>query len=521
MISLHIYKPPQGWRYCEIKKDSALIGRGEENDITINDASVSRKHARITRNGHAYFMRDLKSRNGTWIEGNILRAGEKREIGRGCIVALGNVLLSVGPKSPAGTIPNQYAIDLSGSLGGPESDPAHGDTLMTNRRKLQQIHEITTSLIKSLDIKEVFAKIVDSLFLYFKSIDAGAILLIDEKTGKLKKVISKVRERAKSTSFYFSTSVVKRAIDESKAIMIANTGLEKDAPLSESLEVNRIISAMCVPLVTRTTARGVIYVHSSSAPQGFHKEDLFFITSLSNPAAVAIENAMLHEKTKASEEALRKARDELNARVEERTAELTEANKKLSQLTMTDSLTGLFNHRFLMKALDGEFMRAVRYRRPLALLLMDIDHFKEVNDSYGHLCGDMVLKKTASLFKTGLRSSDVIARYGGDEIAVLLPESNKETATEVAEKLRRKLEKNVFHWDERSFSITCSTGVAAIADEGVHDWNELLNHADKALYRAKESGRNAVVAFGAAPGNPSRPHDHDPSREQPLLKVSS
>ena len=150
-----------------------------------------------------------------------------------------------------------------------------------------------------------------------------------------------------------------------------------------------------------------------------------------------------------------------------------------------------------MKVLEGEFLRAVRYKRPLALLLMDIDYFKNVNDSYGHPCGDMVLKETAALFKTGLRRSDVLARYGGDEIAVVLPEADDAMALEVAEKLRKRLEENIFYWDKGNFFITCSAGVASIPDQGVRDWNQLLNSADKALYSAKESGRNTVTAFEA------------------------
>lgn len=500
MIRVHVYTGPYDCRSYDIDKENALVGRGEENDVNVADASVSRKHARVFKDGKAYYVKDLKSQNGTWIDGNIVKSGQKVEVGEGQIVALGNVLLCLGRKCPEGAIPNQYALDLSRSLGGVESDSAPGDTLMTNRRKLQQIHEITTVLVQSLNLKEVFAKIIDSLFLYFKRIDAGAILLVDEKSGRLRKAISKVRDRARKTTFYVSTSVVKRAVDEAKAIMIANTNLEKDAPLSASLEVNRIISAMCVPLISKTGTVGVIYVHSSSAPQGFQKEDLFFITSLANPAAMAIENAMLHEKTRRSEEALKRARDELNAKVQERTAELTEANKRLNELTITDSLTGLFNHRYLMKTLEREFLRSVRYKRSLALLLMDIDHFKDVNDTYGHPCGDMVLKETASIFKAGLRRSDVIARYGGDEIAVVLPEADSATALEVAEKLRLTLEQKSFVWDQAVFSVTCSAGVASTADQGVRDWDQLLDSADKALYRAKESGRNVVGTFTAKRG---------------------
>jgi len=195
-----------------------------------------------------------------------------------------------------------------------------------------------------------------------------------------------------------------------------------------------------------------------------------------------------------------KARDELQTKVEERTLELMEANRKLRELSITDGLTGLFNHRYFTQALEAEYRRAVRYKRSLALLLLDIDHFKNVNDTYGHPCGDLVLKGVAALLKGCLRSADVAARYGGDEIAVILPETSKSKASEVAEKLRRQVEKSSFEWEGNSFSLTCSIGVAAVPETNIDHWNELLDSADKSLYRAKGKGRNHVIAFNPGQG---------------------
>jgi len=170
-----------------------------------------------------------------------------------------------------------------------------------------------------------------------------------------------------------------------------------------------------------------------------------------------------------------------------------EANKKLSELSITDGLTGLFNHRHFLRELESEYRRALRYTRNLSLLLLDIDHFKEVNDRYGHPCGDFVLENLARLLRGCLRSADIAARCGGDELAIILPETSKSKGSEVAEKLRRQLEKSPFEWDGESLNITCSIGVAALPDPGIDSWHSLLESADKSLYRAKAEGRNSVI----------------------------
>jgi diguanylate cyclase (GGDEF)-like protein len=221
------------------------------------------------------------------------------------------------------------------------------------------------------------------------------------------------------------------------------------------------------------------------------------VNNLGDPAALGIENILLREKIRRSEEELRKARDELEIKVKERTLELMEANRKLNELSITDGLTGLFNQRHFLQELETEFGKALRYGRSLALLLVDIDHFKDVNDRYGHPCGDLVLRNVAGLLKGHLRKSDITARIGGDELAIILLETNKSKASEVADKLRRQLEKSPFAWNNDSFRITCSIGLAAVPDRGIENWNALLESADKSLYRAKREGRNTVVAINS------------------------
>jgi diguanylate cyclase (GGDEF)-like protein len=252
---------------------------------------------------------------------------------------------------------------------------------------------------------------------------------------------------------------------------------------------------MGVPLPGKLGVRGVIYLQSADDKVTFQDEDLRFVVAMSIPAAFALENAYLGTMSKQAEECLEKAREDLERQISERTAELLQANRQLQELAVTDELTGLYNHRHLVRTLESEFKRALRYKRNFTLLMVDVDYFKEVNDAYGHPCGDLVLRELARIFKTTVRATDIVARYGGDELAVVLLETQKETALKISEKLRREVEKYPFEWEGEPFQVTVSIGAASAFQKGIKDWSALLNAADKALYQAKGSKRNTVVVF--------------------------
>ncbi|MBW2062403.1 MAG: diguanylate cyclase [Deltaproteobacteria bacterium] len=175
--------------------------------------------------------------------------------------------------------------------------------------------------------------------------------------------------------------------------------------------------------------------------------------------------------------------------------ELVKANEQLERLSITDGLTGLYNHRHLVKMLESEFTRSIRYNRNLSLLMIDIDHFKRVNDNYGHPCGDLILQDIARLLQNQVRSTDLVARYGGEEITVLLPELGISSTLEVAEKLRQEIEKYPFKCEGKSLTVTVSIGAAAYREKNMQSWKQLLNAADQALYLAKASGRNKVIVY--------------------------
>lgn len=168
--------------------------------------------------------------------------------------------------------------------------------------------------------------------------------------------------------------------------------------------------------------------------------------------------------------------------------ELREANEKLHELSTTDGLTGLRNRRHFDEALEREIARAHRYGTPLSLILADIDHFKAVNDTLGHAGGDEVLRAFARVMRAGLRTNDIAARYGGEEVALIMPHTDLPGATTVAERLRATFASEVVVVGEREHRSTASFGVATMNA----DSSKLVERADRALYRSKAEGRDRV-----------------------------
>jgi diguanylate cyclase (GGDEF)-like protein len=191
---------------------------------------------------------------------------------------------------------------------------------------------------------------------------------------------------------------------------------------------------------------------------------------------------------------LRQGREELAAI----NKTLRKKNKELHELSITDSLTGLYNRKHLMETLDNEVARSKRHKHDFAVLVIDIDHFKEYNDTYGHLAGDEVLSRLASVFKKSVRSCDYVARYGGEEFILVLPEIGPEDGVKAAERIRKKVVKENFAGDGKPREVTVSVGVASYPKDG-DDPQDIIRHADAALYKSKESGRNQVVLAGQTP----------------------
>ena len=174
---------------------------------------------------------------------------------------------------------------------------------------------------------------------------------------------------------------------------------------------------------------------------------------------------------------------------------LEKANQQLEKLSMTDRLTGLLNRGTWENLIDAEYERYRRYGQSACLVMFDIDHFKPVNDNYGHLAGDEVIKHTAAVTKSSLRQSDIPGRYGGEEFGIILPETDAEGARTICERIRETIANSIVETSAGPIKYTVSIGISPLAAEP-ESYMQWLQWADEALYAGKEGGRNRVVVFG-------------------------
>jgi len=171
---------------------------------------------------------------------------------------------------------------------------------------------------------------------------------------------------------------------------------------------------------------------------------------------------------------------------------LERANEQLAKLSMTDRLTGLLNRGTWENLVDADYERYRRYGQATSLVMFDIDHFKPVNDNYGHLAGDEVIRHTAQTTRNNIRQSDSAGRYGGEEFGIILPETDAENARLICERIRESIEKSTVETSAGNITYTISMGIAQLTDQP-ENYMQWMQKADEALYAAKESGRNKVV----------------------------
>ena len=236
-------------------------------------------------------------------------------------------------------------------------------------------------------------------------------------------------------------------------------------------------AAVAIPLRRGNHAIGVLALYGRGPAEQFSDDDVHLLQSLMHQAETAIENTFLYEEA--------------------------------TRLSITDGLTGLWNRRLFDLRINEELQRAVRFQEPFGLLLVDLDHFKSVNDQFGHQAGDAVLVELARRLTDATREVDVVTRFGGEEFALILPKTPVQGTMRLAGKVREVVAKEPFAAGDASIAVTVSVGAAAYPDHGLSG-PDLLAAADGALYRAKENGRNRVEE--AEPGGRQVPRGAGASR---------
>lgn len=267
---------------------------------------------------------------------------------------------------------------------------------------------------------------------------------------------------------------LKAALDSGQPVLVENLDTHplyegvRNVWGIEGIEIP-IRSVIALPFTIQRGQYGVFLVRRTRDQEPFGEPDLEFANSVITAAVAVIQRAQMVESTMAD-------------------------NARLEQLAQTDPLTQLLNRRALTERITAEMERALRYDSTMALLMIDLDHFKKVNDTYGHLVGDDVLRDVAQLLGETIRGSDIVARYGGEEFLVLLPETDDEGAERFAERIRSAVEQHRFVAGKESGTLTMTTsvGVAVFPAARIESVEDLFARADAALYRAKADGRNRV-----------------------------
>jgi len=317
------------------------------------------------------------------------------------------------------------------------------------RNDLYALHKASGDIAGILEVSVLLDKIL-GVFVEIAKVEKG-LLCVRGETGKFSPAVARG-----------ITGINELCPAGSCDMKIKNSEIVKDLSSDErfahlSKKIQDVKSALILPLTVSERTEEVLILMNKKNRTEWGNYDLVFLGNLADHAAIALHNAQLYE------------------------------------LAITDGLTKLFIHRYFQNRLESELIRAKRYNSNISLLMLDIDHFKKVNDAYGHQEGDYVLKKFAKIISDHIRKVDIAARYGGEEFAIILPETGITGAEQVAEHLRYLIEKECFTIDGKSVPITTSIGVSSW--DKVVSKEEFIGQSDRALYQAKHKGRNRICKF--------------------------
>ena len=346
------------------------------------------------------------------------------------------------------------------------------EKLYSEKRDLEAIIELTYLISSTLDPKEVLYFIVKKLS---EMIDVSRCSMISLGFGE--------KRYAHVVSSFEDPNIpdikldlnkypeIKKAMTSKSAVVIRDAMHDPlMKPVRSTIASLGIQSIVVIPVIYRDEVIGTLSLRTSKTKPGFTDREIKLCKAIANASANALYNAFLFERLK-SEKA------------------------RLEKLAITDYLTGVYNIRFFYHRLEEEFSRAERYGYPVSCIMLDIDHFKRINDTYGHTKGDMTLREFAQLIRRHTRKSDVFARYGGEEFIILLPQTSLDGAKKEAERLMKHVKSHRFKGIEKE-RITTSMGISCWPVHKINTAKDIIALADNALYEAKAKGRDRIEISG-------------------------
>ena len=337
------------------------------------------------------------------------------------------------------------------------------ETRRADRRRLSEIttlYDLSRLMESASDIEQIYKATVAQVAKIIPC-ENTALFLLDKPSKKLE--LRAARGRAVNLLEHFAFEKGKGVsgwvASRGKPIVINDMDRAPNVLNSDSLPA-RVRSFAAIPMRVNNNVIGVLHL-SDSGPNAFSPDDIRLLSLIAGQAAVTIDRMAAHQQ--------------------------------LETLAITDGLTRVYNHRYFQMRLEDELRRCKRYRLPLSLLIIDADHFKNINDIYGHASGDAVLRDMGNLLRECMRDTEIVARLGGEEFGVLLPQTDEIQAQIAAERLRASVEAHDFRSvDGQPIQVTISLGIAGFPPNATRA--DLMEQADRAMYAAKRSGRNRVVA---------------------------
>jgi diguanylate cyclase (GGDEF)-like protein len=338
---------------------------------------------------------------------------------------------------------------------------ATGAETARQSQELGIFHDVAKALTSSLDLDSILQTILEKMAEYFRP-DTWSLLMVDEQKSELYFAIAvgTASEALKNVRLKVGEGIAGHVAKFGEKLIVPDVRSDKRfTKRVDQMTQMETQSIICVPLKSKLRVLGVIQLVNVNMNH-FTEQESFFLQALCDYAAIAIENARSVER--------------------------------IQELTITDDCTGLFNARHLYKTLEAEVYRSARFGYEFSVLFIDLDHFKQVNDTHGHLIGSRLLAEVGYLIKAQLRLIDFAFRYGGDEFVVLLPQTSKDAALNVARRLRDSLRGSCFCKEESlNLNVRASIGLATYPHDAKSP-HDIIRQADEMMYMVKNSTRDNI-----------------------------